>query len=134
MRVLALLGVLVITGCTYTLNGRLYDLDSGDLLTATYQTNGSGKGPIWIGPSKSTADCRGEYVTVARGATGWGTIYRGTSPSTVVTTVSETDQMGSAVVTCRDSRVIECEYVTSTSGSGSGHCRDNRNRRYRLMF
>lgn len=133
---ICLMGVAVAAlGCTVVRNARLYDLQSADVLTATYKSNGTGHGNIWIGPTLENADCKGEYVTVPQGTEGWGMIYRGITPTLVTTGTASTDQAGRAVVTCRDRRVIECEYITSSwTAKGSGACQDNQGHRYRLIF
>lgn len=125
---------LSLVGCTSIKQARLYDLDQAQpVLVATYKTNGGGKGPIWIGDSLEQASCKGEYVTVQKGAVGWGTIFNASGPRVGVGASTDTDQPGQAIVTCTDGRVIECEYLTGPS-AGGGACRDNRARRYRLMF
>lgn len=137
-RSLTLVGVvclaLLVAGCA-TRTARLYDLQSAEVVTATFRTNGTGHGPIWLGESFASAVCKGEYVTVPQGSAGWGTIYNGAGAGTVTTTLMSTDQQGSAVVSCTDGRVIECEYVTSAlSGRGHGSCQDNQAHHYRAMF
>jgi hypothetical protein len=129
---LASLGCL---GCAVTRQARLYDVDSPNVLVAGFRDAGMGHGPIWIGEKLESATCRGEYVTVPHGTNGWGTIYGQRGFATVAGAATDTDQPGRAIVSCSDGRVIECEYVTSSlTGSGNGACRDNRARRYRLMF
>lgn len=130
------------TSCTMTLAARIYDLDSAAVLQATFKYSGSGKGPIFVDTPEGQT-CEGEYVTVAGGTTGWGTIFAaGYAPTGSATAVANTiaveaenKQKGSAVATCSDGMVVECEYVTSAwSAQGYGGCRDNRGRRYKLMF
>ena len=136
MRRTVVLGLtLLFCGCATTRSARLYDLDSAGILVATFLDSGSGGGPVWIGSTRETADCEGEFVTVPQGSTGWGTIFAGGTAAYALTTTTEDAQRGRAVVSCKDRVVIECEYVTSaTSGKGHGGCRDNKSRRYRLMF
>ena len=118
------------SACAMTRHARLYDLDSAAVLVATFKDAWVGHGPIWIGETRESASCRGEYVTIPHGSAGWGAIY-GAGAAAVVAT----DQAGRAIVTCDDARVIECEYLTSSlTGRGHGACRDNQSRRYRLMF
>jgi hypothetical protein len=133
MKILSIVVLVCAAGCTATRNARLYDLQSADLLIATYKMNGSGHGPIWIGTTQQTADCKGEYVTVASGSTGWGAIYGAGGPTVVTTSRTDDEQRGRAIVTCSDGRIIECEYVTGST-AGHGSCQDNQSRRYRVMF
>jgi hypothetical protein len=139
-------GVLVLavalSGCVITKTARLYDLDSAAVLHATFKYRGTGKGPISV-TTPEGAVCEGEYVTVAGGSIGWGTVFgtvygaksTTTTTGTVMTADVEGKQKGAAVASCTDGVVFECEYVTSAwSAAGYGACRDNRSRRYRLMF
>lgn len=131
----ALIAALLLTGCVKS--ARLYEVDSTTptILVAHFKAFSS-RGPAWIGASRKTATCQGEYSTVAAGTMSWGNIFAtngagrfGMSGST------ESAQRGVAVMTCGDGMVIECEYVASgESGSGHGACRDSRDRHYRLMF
>jgi hypothetical protein len=138
----ALVLAVALSGCVVTKMARLYDLDSATVLQATFKSSGSGKGPVSI-TTPSGGICAGKYVTVAGGSIGWGTVFgtvygangTTTTTGTVMTANVEDNQKGSAVASCSDGVVFECEYVTSAmSAAGYGACKDNRSRRYRLMF
>jgi hypothetical protein len=125
---LLLLGFLF-SGCA--MQARLYDLDAGSVLQATYM-GGLGRGSITI--HHPEGECRGEFSTVVGGS--WGQIYATGSGGAYASGTSmgmSLANRGAAVATCPGGRTIECEYVASM-GSGNGFCRDNRNTRYRLMF
>src|SRR5262245_19056405 len=102
--------------CVIVKTARVYDLDNGTILQATFKYSGSGKGPVACTKSDAVS-CSGEYVTVASGTTGWGTVFapvyppggRGTTATGAVIT-SEVDriQKGSAVATCSHGMVVEC--------------------------
>jgi hypothetical protein len=141
---LALLAVSALPGlgCVMTLGARVYNLDSGEVLEATFRYTGSGKGPVEF-TLPSGVSCSGEYVTVAGGSTGWGSVFASvygpggaaTGTATALGGSIENKQRGSAVATCPGGRVFECEYVTSAwSAQGYGACKDNLGQKYRLMF
>jgi hypothetical protein len=121
------------SGCATTRAARLYNLDTPDVITASYRSNGSGHGAIWIGPTLETASCSGEYSTVDTSGVGWGAIYGNGAPVNVIALSSSGRYPGVAVVRCADGRVIQCEYLTGLS-AGAGSCRDNRGHHYRLLF
>jgi hypothetical protein len=82
---------LIVAACTVIHNARLYDLASANVLVASYKSNGSGHGSIWIGETEQSATCRGEYVTVPAGSTGWGTIFGTGGPSVIAARVLASD-------------------------------------------
>jgi hypothetical protein len=134
--ILAALPALALSLAACVHRARLYDLQDATILQASFKYSGTGQGAIWLGgKSLNTAPCKGEYTTVAGGTVGWGTIYSGTQVSTATISTMSAEQRGSAVATCTDGTVYECEYVTSAwTAAGNGACQDNRGRRYRLMF
>ena len=135
LSVTAVLVGCLLAGCVVSRQARLYDLQSAEILNATYRYSGTGRGRIWLGESQESATCSGEYVTVPAGAESWGAIYSEGTATTVAASTTSSDQRGRAILTCEDGRLIECEYVTSSlSGAGSGTCLGNDSRRYRLMF
>lgn len=70
-------------------------------------------GKAWIGEQAAPA-CQGEYRTSAASL---GVSY------------------GSAVLSCQNGRVLECEFEFSEwTGQGTGTCLDNEQRRYRVLF
>ena len=100
----------VTVGCATTHQARAYNLETGQVIPATFGYTGSGKGPIQFQfPSGET--CSGEYVTLAGGTTAWGSIY-GTVYTSYSSAQVDSAQKGSAIATCPDGVVIECEYVT----------------------
>lgn len=119
---------LALTGCA--MQARMYDLNGGPMLSATYTNSGTGRGDITI--THPDGECRGEYKTVTGGS--WGAIFSqgsGRSYSGQSYGLSLSNP-GAAVATCPSGRVIECEYMTG--GGGTGYCQDNKGGRYRLMF
>jgi hypothetical protein len=104
------------------------------VLTASYRSNGTGRGAIFLG-DPNRPDCKGEYVTVSGGDSAWGAIFAGGTTAQGVALSTANDQRGRAVMSCVDGRVFTCEYVTSAlTGAGHGACRDNQAHTYRLMF
>lgn len=140
--VMVFLAATLSAGCAITASARIYNLDSAEVMQASFRYTGSGKGPISVMKPNGTA-CAGEYVTVAGGSVGWGAIFgtvysaagSGTGSGTVITSQMDLMQRGAAVARCDDDMVVECEYLTVAGrAQGFGACKDNRNGRYRLMF
>lgn len=139
----AALAILLTTaglGCALT--ARVYNLDTGQVITATFMYSGSGRGSVeFVLPSGEV--CKGEYVTVAGGTTSWGSVFAtvyGPGGSATATGTGygrsiENMQKGTAIAIGNRGAVIECEYVTSAYGAqGYGACKDNKGNRYKLMF
>ena len=127
---------LLLAACTTVSfqNARLYDLSTGSVSTAVFSFDRSGSGTIELDLEDGT-QCDGEYVTSLEGTSGWGMIYAAGRIGMVTTTERPNQLRGSAVVTCSDGTVIECEYLTISQGAqGSGACQDNSGTHYRLMF
>lgn len=126
--VLCSLAAIALAACAA--QARLYDLESGQVLTADY-TKGVPHGELVV--HHPDGPCTGEYSTVVSGS--WGAIFAsgagGATASAQGMSVGFA-QRGAAVAVCPGGRTIECEYVSS--GRGTGYCRDNRGGRYRLMF
>jgi hypothetical protein len=133
-----------LTICACTIKAKGYNFDTGQVITATFKYSGSGRGPIDATlPSGET--CKGEYVTLPSGSTGWGSIFAmlygpiGAATTAIGTSKNSTDntQKGTAVVTCEQGTVVECEYVAGTGTFGPrgyGACKDNKGNNYKLMF
>lgn len=144
---LILITAALLAGCVTArdIPSRLYDIDGGIVMDASFYWSGGYSGPATI--TKTDEACRGEYQTIRLGSTTvgqgsttitgpasvWGTIFNSLYASTTV----EHAQRGYAVAICPSGEAFECEYITNVSFSGvSGHgaCRSNRGRKYRLMF
>jgi hypothetical protein len=132
---------LALCGLGCSLNANIYDLNSGEVVHATFTYYGTGHGEIET-RFPGGEICRGEYSTVAQGSIGWGSIFgavygpggSASATGTGFSTSMNSMQHGRAIATSRQGRVIECEYVTSIDSHGWGGCRDNRGETYRLMF
>jgi hypothetical protein len=132
--------VLILVGCIR--KARLYNLTTGEVVPVQFTYSGSGKGKL-SAVSAAGERFTGEYVTLAGGQIGWGTIYASVySPkgsasgsSTSVTSSTEAKQHGTAIATGDKGTIIQCEYITSAwNGAGSGGCKDNHDVLYKLMF
>jgi len=87
----------------------LYSIDTGAASLELHFTDGK----AWIGAQASPA-CQGEHHTLSE---------------------DEFGSIDSAVLTCTDGRVIECNFEFSTLiGRGTGNCLDNEQRRYRVLL
>jgi hypothetical protein len=124
------------------LSARIYNLDNGEVVIATFKYSGTGRGSVKA-TLPSGEVCKGEYVTVAGGTTGWGSVFptvygpggSASASSIGYGTSIENKQKGTAIVIGNRGTVVECEYVTSAfSAQGYGACRDNKGNRYKLMF
>lgn len=120
-----------------TLQARLYNLQTAQIIQAQFRYTGSGKGPVQFTLPDGAA-CLGEYVTMDEGETSWGMVFSTVYPAgsaSVVGGSAKNTQKGQAVATCPDGQLFDCEYVTSsTSAQGHGACKDNRGQTFRLMF
>jgi hypothetical protein len=127
---------MLVSGCIH--QARLYEMESGRIMVASYTLGLSGAGTIWLGQKqdRQSSPCRGEYVTVPAGSSTWGSIYTSAGTSATASAVDvQSDQHGQAVLNCTDGHNYQCEYVTSAmTGHGAGSCIDSQRKRYRLMF
>src|SRR2546422_7065403 len=91
---------------------RVYDLKTGKVSQLEYKNKWwSGHGPI-KGTLATGQKVEGEFTTISKSDTSWGSIYRaGDGVSGTLTTISN-DQRGSAIIT-GDGVVMECEYQVS---------------------
>lgn len=123
---------------------RLYDLSSAEVFNATFFFSGTTQGKVSFS-LPSGEQLEGEYQTITGGSSVWGNVYStvwGAAGSTslrsqVSAQSNPKEYIGSAIATSKEGRVIECEYVTNTSRTephGQGACRDNRGKKYKLMF
>ena len=136
MRTAAKIVVLALLCATaaYAAKVKVYDLRTGKVSQLEYKNKWwSGHGPI-KGTLATGQKVEGEFTTIPKSNTSWGSIYRaGDGVSGTATTVSN-DQRGTAIIT-GDGIVMECEYqVSALSGHGSGYCKDNDGNRYKIMF
>lgn len=131
---------LFLVSCTR--QARIYNLTTGEVTEAHYSYGGSGKGKIWT-TLKTGEMLKGEYVTIAGGQVGWGSIFgsvygKGGSASgsaSGYTVSTEAKQRGTAILTGDKGTIVTCEYVTSAwNGAGTGACKDNHDVLYKLMF
>lgn len=115
-----------------TKQGRLYNLETGVQTPLTYTDSGKGRGTITATIAGELL--KGEYSTVASGTVGWGAIYNSAGTATALATSISRKQEGTAILTGDKGTVIDCEYVTSPNGHGSGACKDNHGVKFKLMF
>lgn len=105
---LAVVATMIASACAPR-TASLYSIDTG---AASLELHYRG-GKAWIGEQAAPV-CQGEHQTLSE------------------------DDFGSyesAVLTCGDGRVIECDFEFSKLlDRGTGNCLDNEQRRYRLLF
>ena len=128
-----------------TLPLKLYNLSNGSVLKGNLVWGGI-SGSISLNFNKKT-ECNGEYFTVNSGisSASWGKIYGVSSASIFRNTEVNVDatggtvqqsltSLGTAIMSCTDKSVLECEYtVDNTRNKGSGYCTKNKVR-YRMTF
>ncbi len=134
---LVLFLVAFVTGCT--LQGRLYNLTTGEVIPLTISYSGSGKGKLSAVVPSSGEKVNGEYLTYAHVPVNWGSVYAkvyGTEGSafTANSSAGKSNQYGTAVATGDKGSVVDCEYVTTALTHGSGACTDKQGTLYKLMF
>ena len=161
LRKVTLAALAVLSGCAVTKEARLYPVDGGTILPATFLYDGTGSGVINL-TLHGGDRCVGEYVTVPDGSSSWDSVfYSASSPGTtgyaygsgggsatyattglhamgsgtMYSTSIENKQKGQALANCSSNLTIECEYVVSAmSNKGYGQCRDSAGKFYKLMF
>ena len=139
LRLLVCVAVVLVSACASS--ARLYNLDTGEVLEATYENYGTGRGRI-TAKTPAGFTLSGEYTTisgasfsfggssghfVAGGQFGWAGAqgFSVTQPG---------QQIGSATLV-GGGMVIDIVYaVDPWSGRGQGVGRDNRGGRYRVHF
>jgi hypothetical protein len=131
--------VLLVVGCVTT--ARLYNLNTGEILNATFENTGSGHGNITL-VAEDGRIFTGEYSTIsgASFSSGFGSgSVSGSGAYTWATAQGFSfnqpgQQYGSAVVV-GDGVVIEVVYIVDPwGGHGNGVGRDNKGGVYRLQF
>jgi hypothetical protein len=125
------------TACT--LHGRIYNLTTGEVTPVAIKYSGSGRGKISGVVASSGEKLSGEYLTFAHLPMNWGSVYAkvyGTEGSafTSGSSLGNSNQYGTAVVTGDKGSVVDCEYVTTALTHGSGACANNDGTLYKLMF
>jgi len=140
--VLILLFLLLPGGCTLYQQGRLHDLETGNVILVDSKIRGNSA--ITEATLPNGIHCRGEYVTGREGFVtsggsysprDWGDIYGfGFTSSSTTVPIS---QRGVGFVICDDGTTMDCEYKATKSTfrfKGYGICRDNKEKYYRLIF
>lgn len=160
--VVALVSILSFSACSFlalipikvTVPAKIYNLDTGDVFPGTFTWDKTGYGPIEATSDKGI-HCSGEYSTQVGGYSGtsagtsrsWGHIYgwgaggfaggpvRSYGSSSESYSVTPNTQAGSAILSCDDKNIIQCEYVVNVgSKHGDGYCTDNKKSRYKFTF
>ena len=138
-KLILLLPLLILAGCSST--ARLYNLDSGEVMNASFQNYGTGHGKITV-TTKEGKNLTGEYSTIS------GMGYSSVSGSAMVTGSGgyawataqgfsfdmQGKQYGSATVV-GDGLVIDVVYaVDPWTSHGYGVGKDNKGGKYKLQF
>lgn len=138
-QIVAALALLLLTACVTT--ARLYNLDTGEVLNASYSSYGTGHGKITL-TRPNGQKLTGEYSTLSdtqmttsfgsAGVSSGGQYAWATGQGFSFTTPGR--QYGSAVCV-GDGLVIEVVYtVDPWTGHGQGVGKDNKGGKYRLQF
>jgi hypothetical protein len=139
-RAMMMLPALIALGACVT-TAHLYDLDSGEVLSAKYQNYGIGHGTIVLTRANG-ATLQGEYSTISgmgdssaettASATGSGGYAWATAQGF---SFNQPGQQYGAAIVAGDGLVIEVVYVTDPwTGHGHGVGKDNKGGRYNLQF
>jgi hypothetical protein len=130
---------LLLAGCATT--ARLYNLDTGEVLNASFENYGTGHGQITVKTASGNL-LSGEYSTISGAgfSSGVGTATVTGSEGYAWATAQgfsfnqPGQQYGSATV-AGDGLVIDIIYVVDPwSGHGHGVARDNRGGKYKVQF
>lgn len=134
---------LFLSGCTVmpiNIPVKVYNLDSGDVLSAVFKW--SGRAGVVTATTPTGLQCNGEYLTfsseMAGSSSSWGSIYgygvNGFSSATSGFRVSRGAELGEAILRCDDKNIIQCEYVVNSNNKGIGYCRDKSKQNYKFSF
>lgn len=125
----------LLTGCSSIRGARLYDVQSGSVLHATFKGTGNlgAKGLMRVELPTGEV-CAGEYAATAEGTSSWGRIYFQGGSARFREVSSSNEWFGSAVAVGNQGTVFECEFRAMPLGPAHGACVDNRGRVFRLMF
>jgi len=137
----AIVLVLVLTACVTTETARLYNLDTGEVINASFENTGSGHGKI-TAVTSAGAQLSGEYSTISgmgyssgyatASATGSGGYTWAAAQGFSFNQPGK--QFGSATVV-GGGLVIDIVYVVDPwSSHGHGVGRDNKGGRYKVQF
>ena len=125
-------------------HSRIYNLSTGEVMTAVSRVNMSGQSIITAGPSQSGETFTGEgtsienatqttsrgSATASNAAVPYNTYVRSSSYS-----VSRPGfQTGSAILVGTQGTVIDAVYRVALNGTGEGEGRDNKGATYRIQF
>jgi hypothetical protein len=143
MNILRILAAsILLPACAICATARLYDIKTGEVILAKYSkweiflhTHGKVSATL-----KSGQVLTGEFSAVREDVSGWGSIYSSVYGNGGFASGSSYSQFHAASNVARGSgvlvgegKIIDCEYVAS-AGHGSGACKDNEGRFYRLIF
>jgi hypothetical protein len=136
MKRLFLIAIALLLGACAS-SARLYNLDTGEILSATYENYGTGRGRITL-RTPSGATLSGEYTTISGAGMSWGAGSAsgsfGWATAQGFSFHQPGQQFGSATVV-GGGMVIDLVYaVDPWTGRGQGVGRDNRGGRYRVHF
>lgn len=126
--------LLLLTGCS--LNGRLYNLDTGEVTPIKFTYSGSGHGTI-SGVFDSGESFSGDYTTFAHPPVNWGAVYSsvyGAFSWQQVNRGESMQQYGTAIASGTEGFVGDCEYVTASLTHGSGACKAKDGTRYKIIW
>jgi len=122
----------------------MYNLSTGEVITAISRTNRAGQSLITAGPTKSGETFNGEATSIdnrIRTSTYGG--GRVSTPGVLTDTYIRTSsyststpgyQNGTAILIGSQGTVIDILYRVSLSGVGEGEGKDNKGNGYRIQF
>ncbi len=118
--------VAAVTGCAADHQGYLLRVDNGQRSSITFHEKPSGKRGDVDAVLASGERCEGRYNTVPDQVTrNWA------DPDDIE---SEDTQVGMAVLSCTNSRVVRCNFSKAHADGGNGQCLDTEGRKYTLNF
>jgi hypothetical protein len=116
----------VATSCAASHQGYLLRADNGERSTITFHDNSQGKRGQVDAVLASGEHCQGQFNTVPDQVTrNWE------NPDDIE---SEDSQIGTAVLSCTDSRVVKCQFSKAHDDGGIGQCLDNQGQKYSLRY
>ena len=132
--------LLILSACTRTATGHVYNLTTGQMFPFTYKFNGRGRGTITA--VMTGENLTGEYSVVQGGGVTWGGVYASVySPAGTVSgntnsigVLAAGARRGAAILTGDKGSILDCEFVVGMNGHGTGACRGKDDTKYRMMF